>query len=408
MMITRKDTRRNTRKNMRRNTRKYQKGGRINDKIHALLQNVSNTSNESNASSILSSNMQRLKKVMKTYIASPWWGDPDKPDEDDKTFSIANYKRVLKEYTEKTENTLNSYNKQIKLCQEPLNKNVKKQFKPKLCRHHSGNLFEHSQWSALQILQWKTEEKDIVKGMNINTAMIAAFFHDIGKGGDCVKTHTKEECWLDMYSDDKYDKQGDGVHPTYSANMILGKLPFHLTCNKNDDGINIKDLLEREFPGINIKEIALAAEMHWEFGRLNILDRSESATLNSIDNSDLKEIKLKEIKSNKIHIYYTRFFKACDKCGLDPSEMLLRLCMVVACADIAAGSNRRLRSEKTNGIIAAKETFIGTDPWVLFGMDKKYMGYHQSVLDSYKIEELKARTHKNLLKKIVHKPNHVK
>lgn len=373
MMTTRKNIRR------RRNTRKHQKGGLHTYKIPALLQNVSNTYNTNNlspsASKLLynvSLTMQRLKKVMKTYIASPW-------DENEKTFSIANYNRLVKEYTELTGNTLNTHKNQNKLCKSTINNtNIRKPFKTKLCRHHSGNLFEHSQWSALQIIQWKNEGDPIVKDIDINTAIIAAFFHDIGKGGDCVKTtNNTGYCWLDMYSDDKYGKQGNSVHPTYSADMILGTKMFRLTCNNNGDELNIKTLLETEFPGINIYEIALAAEMHWEFGKLNFPKPSES---------------------EKIHNYLSQFYKACIKCGnLEPSETLLRLCMAVSCADIAAGTNRRLLPD-INGIIPAKETFISTDPWVLFGIDKKYVDYQKAVLKAYHNEVSKVNRVKRLSK----------
>lgn len=154
------------------------------------------------------------------------------------------------------------------------------------------------------------------------------------------------------------------LEPKYSTDMILGNKMFRLRCDKNNCvgcELNIKSVLENEFPDINIKEIALAAEMHWEFGKLNIPGKSES---------------------EKIDIYLTNFKHACEKCGLVPTEMLLRLCMAVACADITAGTNRRLLPS-INGIEPAKEKFIGKDPWVIFGMESKYLDYQDKVLNAY-------------------------
>jgi hypothetical protein len=71
--------------------------------------------------------------------------------------------------------------------------------------------------------------------------------------------------------------------------------------------------------------------------------------------------------------------------------------MAVSCADIAAGTNRRLLPS-VNEIIPAKETFVSTDPWVLFGMDKKYVDYQKAVLKAYNNEVSKANRVKRLSK----------
>jgi hypothetical protein len=57
--------------------------------------------------------------------------------------------------------------------------------------------------------------------------------------------------------------------------------------------------------------------------------------------------------------------------------------MAVACADITAGTNRRL-FPNLNGIVPAPERFIGKDPWVIFGMESKYLEYQEKVLAAYK------------------------
>ena len=293
---------------------------------------------------------------MKQYIASPW----DAINK--KIMNTSKYKEHINAYKALTGS--NAIDKKA-LCQSKINSaNARFPYQMKLCQSHSGNLFEHSQWSALQIIKWHKESDPIIDGIDIRTAIIAAFFHDIGKGGDCVKT-CNDKCWLDMYADTKYNSKGNAVHPKYSSDMILGNKMFRLRCDKNNCvgcELNIKTVLENEFPDIDIKEIALAAEMHWEFGKLNIPGKLES---------------------EKIDIYLTNFKHACEKCGVVPTEMLLRLCMAVACADITAGSNRRLLPS-VNGIEPAKEKFIGKDPWVIFGMESKYLDYQEKVLNAYK------------------------
>jgi hypothetical protein len=101
--------------------------------------------------------------------------------------------------------------------------------------------------------------------------------------------------------------------------------------------------------------------MHWEFGKLNFPGKS---------------------LEQKVGIYLNTFQEMCERVGLVPSEKLLRLCMAVACADITAGTNRRLLPN-VNGIRPANEKFLGKDPWVAFGMVGKYLEYRDAVLAAF-------------------------
>ena len=327
-------------------TRKFKRGGaEVNSNIAKLL--------SKNTKSITPSIIDKIKRVMKTYIASPW----DAIDK--KIMNSSEYGVYLSEYSKINQ----SANKTV-LCRTKLNSsNQRYPYQQKLCQSHSGNLFEHSQWSALQILKWYNEKDAVMDNVDLRTAVVSAFFHDIGKGGDCVSS-CRNSCWHDMYADKKYNGKGDGVHPTYSGDVILGKRMFKLNCDEKCTSgceINIKEVLESSFPDIPVNKIALAAIMHWEFGKLNIPGKSET---------------------EKIEIYLSSFKESCEKCHLVPSEELLRLCIAVACADISAGSNRRLKPN-VNGIVPASEKFIGKDPWVIFGMDTKYLEYRAKVLAAF-------------------------
>jgi hypothetical protein len=253
------------------------------------------------------------------------------------------------------------------LCTTSLDQtNQRYPYQMKICQSHEGNLFEHSQWSALQIVQWFNERNDIILGVDKKTAVISAFFHDIGKGGDCIKTcknSLQHRCWLDMYSPEKYEGKGEAEHPVYSRDMILGKRMFKLDCSEKCDSnceININHVLKDAFPDININEVALAAEMHWEFGRINI----------------------GEYTRQKILDYLASFEKACKNCNLKSSQKLLRLCIVVACADITAGTNKRLLPS-VNHMIPSNTKYLGKDPWVAYGMVSKYLRYQADIIELY-------------------------
>jgi hypothetical protein len=162
---------------------------------------------------------------------------------------------------------------------------------------HGGNLFEHSKWSALQIIQWFKDRNPLIEGVDKETAYVGALFHDIGKGGDCT---------YDMYADGKYGPgKGDWAHPERCGDMILYGKPLYNICRdgKVVNNYNIKVKIKQSYPNVNINEIALAAYMHWEFGRINIPGK------------DISE---------KIQIYLETFKKYCSKCSLKPSKKLLK------------------------------------------------------------------------------------
>jgi hypothetical protein len=295
-----------------------------------------------------------IYKAMSLYISSPW--NPNTKE----IMSVEEYGSILDEFLR-----LDIEDPQ-KLCK----KNYKKgslldKYKMKLCQTHAGNLFDHSQWAALQILQWYKNGVDIMEGVDFFTAYVSAFFHDIGKGGDCIQTtkivNGKAVTWYDMYSPDKFAKQGDQLHPEYSGDMILGHRLFQFECNCFDCQLNFKTLLNILFPNVNVKEVALGAYMHWEFGKLNYTG-----------------ISLEE----KLKKYYKSFNEYCQKCGLKPSLRLLKLCIAVSCADIAAGTDARLLPNVC-GIVPTSSSYLGKDWWVSLGMDKKYKEYRDILIASF-------------------------
>jgi len=213
-----------------------------------------------------------------------------------------------------------------------------------LCQAHAGNLFEHSQWTTYQIQQWA--DTKILDGVDLNTALVSAFAHDLGKGGDCI---------YDMYSDTKYNKQGDRSHPTNCGDVLAGTAKF-FACNGATKGaqIDVRKTISEAFPKVNINEVALAAYMHWELG-----------TINAAKTDAEKDAAVKN--------YLRNFKNYVSIVNLKPSKKLLRLCLAVSCADIA-GSNP-VRVSKMDG--AAPSVYHAKDPWTLFSMDKN----HQVLID---------------------------
>jgi len=310
--------------------------------------------------------ISQVKNTLRNYIASPW--NPILKKVISEPQYLAELKRFISQNFSTTQEELCKPGKTFS-GQDP-----EKPYQDILCQSHAGNLLEHSQWAALQIMKWNHEGNSLTEGMDITTLVVSAFFHDIGKAGDCITTCSAEthECWHDMYAVDKYDKQGDPVHPSYCGDLILGKKMFYTDCKCMGDecGINIKTMIEDEFPSIDIRVVALTAYMHWEFGKLNMpVDWSTG---------------LENPMICRLNTYMKEYVKWCKVCGLEPTNITyLKLCIAVSCADIAAGTNVRLLPN-VDGIIPAKTIYLGKDPWTLFGMDLKYDTYRSELLTYFK------------------------
>lgn len=302
-----------------------------------------------------------LKKELLRYLANPF--------KDGKPFPVNEYLELAKSNNVTTESC-----KQDKVAQE---------FKF-LCKQHAGNLAHHSQWTALQIKKWKKQNDPIVKDINVYLAMITAFFHDIGKGGDC------NFLLYEGAEKKKYDGKGDAVHPEFSGDMILGLKKFYVCPetsensedNKSKKEINIRKLVESFFPttelqingnlDYTIKTVAFVAYMHWEFGKLNIKKGKDD------------ERSEEEYKQFTFKVYMDLFMKIAKKLQIKPTTDLLKLTIAVSCADISGASNWRVKEMD----ITLPEPYASSDSWVSFGMDKNYINHADSlILYSKKVEE---------------------
>jgi hypothetical protein len=240
----------------------------------------------------------------------------------------------------------------------------------KLMKFHGGNLLEHCQWATLRVYDWFTQGIDseniklwLLEYINVNIALIAAFFHDIGKAGDCI---------YDLYDLHKYASKGDSVHPLYSRKYIMGQYKYEL-CDGTAtvSFFDIKSLVERLIEaagipsngGFYVKAVALTAALHWDFGQINIGKDEEVP--------------------QRIDVYINRFVDECKQLQLTPSEWLLRLAMVVACADLKGASNIGIQYKEEGKSVVLEHKYFSFNPWVKFGMFRKYEEYFKQVIERF-------------------------
>ena len=234
-----------------------------------------------------------------------------------------------------------------------------------LRQHHAGNLFEHSQWCALKVIDWHNKNDPIMKDIDLETAVVSAFFHDIGKGYDCV---------FNTYSPKKYNGRGDGDHPAFSGDVILGKIPFKV-CSCTNREINMKVFINENFPSIDVDAVAMCAYMHWQFGLLNMPDKQSDA---SVDNYTTY--------LNKLVVYINKFIEYCTMLRIKDTLKLLKLCMVIACADVAGTTKENiplLTGYNDIKLRALPNVYLPTNPWKRFKMDAYYLKHYAAVINIY-------------------------
>lgn len=298
--------------------------------------------------------LQTLKNELAKYKATPYKNNIEPIKQDD-------YKKFLNEATGFTDVDCNTSGKDRKPAADTL------------CQSHGGDLIEHSQWTALQIQEWANAKNDIMTDVDVDMATVCAFFHDIGKGGDCI---------FDMYDNRKYDGKGDLTHPDWSGDYILGKKKFN-KCKaegQKDGEIDVQKIILALLPEVDIKEVALAAYMHWEFGKVNYQYRNNA----NISEDENKNAKI-EFDKKKIPNYLDTFNKYLTSVGLDKSpadkkKKLLRLCLAVAAADVSAGSNKRVKHNS----LALPTVYISKDPFESYGFIKVFNDLANKVIAEFK------------------------
>ena len=288
---------------------------------------------------------------------------------------------------------------------------------------HGGDLFQHSQWSALYLTMWlKTEyinkdenylhtllteivNSDLLKTVISNDdekkrkefIQLCGFMHDIGKGGD-DKT--------DMYEKNKYigyDEKfvDDSYHPEVCKLVII--TPPENLYNSIFKKVLEEEVLTQYTCPIKARFIlALVAAVHWNFGKLNVQNINYTVSNYISDfNAQIEDIKSK---------LYLKDFPE-----LFSNNTAIKLCMIVSCSDIASGNNKELIGEvnsETNNcnsiensppiqidnITVSKCTHLSNgSKWI--GMKKKYKDYISSILKELENPNQSQGGLKKILKK---------
>ena len=301
----------------------------------------------------------KLSQEMRNYIATPWC-------------------QCQGEYKSCTD------------CQPQL-KTINKQG----IQEHGGDLFQHSQWSALYLTMWYKDEatkykelhkllvaviksellNDIIStdlAIKLEFLQLCGFMHDICKGGDGI---------YDMYAKGKYGRKlTDADHPKVCKETLLN--PKHRYAGL------LKKTLDDQLERYKDKEkalaiLALCAAVHWNFGKLNMPpERGGWTPKQYIDSINAAK--------NDIKIKLT-----------DPDHILIKLCMAVGCADVASSYNDELLAVKPkvfNGIQIAKKTHLSSGgAWIKYMFNVKHKIYIKNVLkhlDNAKKPKQKTRKYK--------------
>lgn len=230
-------------------------------------------------------------------------------------------------------------------------------------QHHSGNLGSHARWTMATISWWKDTSCPIVNGVDENEARLAALLHDVGKGGDCVRSCTIDGCWKDVYSPLKNPDN----HPTRCGDIIMGRAKYVINCQTRET-FDLNRYIITQFPNIDVRRIGVAVYAHSDLGPVN---------MPPYDMGSMVE---------KYIAYLNKFYDHCEKCGIEPSESLLRLCLAVQAADIRGTTNRHLRSDprRNDDLHGSYESHVPKDPWLAYEMDKRVLWYHQAILITYR------------------------
>lgn len=175
---------------------------------------------------------------------------------------------------------------------------------------HSGNLYEHSIWTALYIQNLFEIGSEWVEGLNnydIPIAVMGGFLHDIGKSGDMVYTF--------------YDKI---KHPLIGFDYIVQNKPYYYMDKYGQQKILDINRLFRDInmDGSIAKVISLLILSHWEMGG-NYVSR--------VNKENITKIASEFIEKMEEFIYDSKLETA-------SLPYLLRLIMLISAADVMASS----------------------------------------------------------------------
>jgi len=245
---------------------------------------------------------------------------------------------------------------------------------------HGGDLFQHSQWTALYLENWARSDakypelhailNDVLQSKLIRVAIsddnktkltfikFCGFMHDIGKGGDNI---------YDMYQENKYGPgTSDGVHPSHCAEALVNPG----TRYGGDLAQTLKTVLPQfKLPQVALFMAALCAHTHWEFGKLSFPpDKREFNEIGYI----ILIRRVKDELESKLGVFIDNG---------DDFITLIKLCMALSCADVASAYNDEIDQAFVSTPIAPKthpsSGGAWTSPWANFRAN--HVGYVRKI-----------------------------
>jgi hypothetical protein len=179
---------------------------------------------------------------------------------------------------------------------------------------HAGNLYEHSLWTAITVVQWWQEKNAWIEGINAkfkDLTIMASLFHDIGKAGDLKYLYKEKE-----------------NHPYFGLEYIAGYRDYHVVKNLINPFDFKSYCADLGFQERDQKILAILVGVHWEFGGI---------VLKGIADLE-KNGKATPEEKNKV---FARYLMILQDLAFDVSynngiidDQLLRMAILITAADV--------------------------------------------------------------------------
>lgn len=181
--------------------------------------------------------------------------------------------------------------------------------------HHTGDLYQHSLWTAISVIEWWNKHSPWVSGIDKRykrLSIIAAILHDVGKAGD----------W-------KFQYRTKPDHPIICFQYIANIRPYTMGNGKK---FSFKNLFqELKLTNEDQKILAILVGIHWEFG--NVLKRLHDDKHNSTL-TDQKRASLKHIFITDYLVLLQSFAQKINYNKGIIDDQLLRLALLISAADV--------------------------------------------------------------------------
>lgn len=259
---------------------------------------------------------------------------------------------------------------------------------------HPGDTFEHSAWSEKAVEMWFDNCDEWVQGLNRKTAAIAAYLHDIGKGGDMEYRYL----WKESHPEVGFKQLLDQKDFNYLSNSDFEKVKKDAyakipTPNSPEPAVSLpKDIKINEFDftkwfrehNVNSDEqklIAITVGIHYQFG----LVLKEISEIEKNKSTDTKENIFKKFLDKLKDLTKETNYN----CGIITEEQV-KLAIMIGAADLR-GTDEVDYPSKVIGTLPDKITIPegkikfknGEAPYDLYGLEVKGKKIRKEILNYF-------------------------